>query len=166
MKLQFKQIQISDKANVLALFKETAEKISKKNVDHWQYWKNPPQEKIAWVEEGIQHKEFFFITTRNTDLVGMVRILNEDKLYWGPQQEKAKYVHSLVVKEEFNGKGIGAKILQEIEMKAKKEDCNYLRLDADTKNPKLCHYYENLGFKKVGVKELPLSTYQLYQKEL
>ena len=166
MEIEFKQIQISDKANVLTLFKEAAEKISKKNIDHWQYWKNPPKEKIAWVEEGIQNNEFFFITNKSEDLIGMVRILDEDKLYWGAQKEKSKYIHSLVIREKFNGKGLGREILQEIETKAKTDDCKYLRLDADAKNPKLCSYYENLGFKKVGSKELPLSTYQLYQKEL
>jgi hypothetical protein len=30
----------------------------------------------------------------------------------------------------------------------------------------LCSYYEKQGFKKVGTKELPLSTYTLYQKAI
>lgn len=166
MNIIFQQIEIKDKSIVLNLFKKTAEKISKMNIDHWQYWKNPPQEKIKWVKEGIQNNEFFFINNLNGENMGMVRILNEDFLYWGKQNEKAKYIHSLVVKEKYNGKGIGTRILKEIENNAKSENCRYLRLDADSKNPKLCGYYEERGFKKVGTKKLPLSTYNLYEKEL
>ncbi|WP_196888676.1 GNAT family N-acetyltransferase [Aureivirga sp. CE67] len=166
MNFTFKQIEKEELNLVLELFKESAEKIDKKNVDHWQYWKNPPKEKINWVVEGIYQKEFFFIYDSMQQNIGMVRIMNEDLLYWGKQIEKAKYIHSFVIREEFNGKGFGQKIIESIEFLATKENCKYLRLDADSKNPKLCNYYENLGFQKVGEKKLPLSIYNLYEKEL
>ncbi|CAM1341925.1 GNAT family N-acetyltransferase [Tenacibaculum amylolyticum] len=166
MNIIFKQIETKDLNQVLELFKEAAEKIALKNVDHWQYWKNPPTEKIQWVVEGIQKKEFFFINNTVQENIGMVRIMNEDELYWGIQTEKAKYIHSLVVKGAYNGKGIGAKIIQEIENNAKKDACKYIRLDAVATNTKLCKYYEKLGFQKVGVKEMPLSLNNLYEKAL
>ncbi len=166
MEITFKPIQYNDKSMVLELFKKAAQNINKKNIDHWQYWHNPPLEKIQWVEEGIKHNEFFFIETLDQKNLGMVRILSEDTLYWGIQNESAKYIHSLVVNAEFNGKGLGAKIIQKIETQAKQDDCQFLRLDADSKNQKLCHYYEKLGFKKVGTKKLTLSIYNLYQKTL
>ncbi len=162
----FNQIEIKDKNIVLELFKKTAEKINKMNIDHWQYWKNPPLEKIKWVEEGIANNEFFFISTPNKENLGMVRILEEDLLYWGKQRSKARYIHSLVIKEEFNGKGIGTKVINKIGERAKREGYNFLRLDADSKNSKLCGYYEKIGFKKVGIKTLPLSVNTLYEKEL
>ncbi|KGL62759.1 N-acetyltransferase GCN5 [Polaribacter sp. Hel1_85] len=136
------------------------------NINHWQYWKNPPQEKIKWVEEGIQNNEFFFIDNLKGNNIGMVRILNEDLLYWGKQNEKAIYIHSLVIKEEYNGKGIGSKVLEKIASNAKNFNCKFLRLYADSKNRGLCSYYENIGYKKVGMKKLPLSINNLYEKEL
>ena len=166
MNITFNQISKGEKEEVLQLFKEAAEKIHKMNIDHWQYWKNPPKEKIKWVEQGIENNEFFFINNSDNKNLGMVRILNEDVLYWGKQEHKATYIHSLVVREKYNGKGLGTRIIQEIETQAKRNNCKYLRLDADSKNPKLCHYYEKLGFKQVGTKKLPLSVYNLYQKEL
>lgn len=166
MDIILKQIHITDKSKVLNLFKEAAEKISKKNIDHWQYWKNPPLEKIKWVEEGILNDEFFFVENTHGQNIGMVRILEKDVMYWGEQTEKAKYIHSLVVQEKFEGRGIGKIILQKIEKDAKKDGCDFLRLDSDSKNPKLCSYYTKQGFVKVGTKVLPLSTYNLYQKEL
>ncbi|MCD6322768.1 MAG: GNAT family N-acetyltransferase [Clostridiales bacterium] len=166
MDITFKQIERCDKSTVLNIFKEAAEKINKMNIDHWQYWKNPPLEKIKWVEDGIQNNEFFFIKFFNGENLGMVRILNKDLLYWGKQNEKAKYIHSLVIKEKYNGQGIGAKIIQKIEHHAKVENCKYLRLDADSKNPKLCAYYEQLGFKKVGLADISPSPCILFEKEL
>jgi len=65
MIIKFKPIEIKDKNIVLNLFKITAEKINRMNIDHWQYWKDPSQEKIKWVEEGIQNNEFFFINELN-----------------------------------------------------------------------------------------------------
>ncbi len=166
MNITFKQVEKKDKPTVLQLFRNAAEKINKLNIDHWQYWKNPPIEKIKWVDEGIQNNEFYFIQAFDGESLGMVRIMGEDLLYWGKQKEKATYVHSLVVTDKYNGKGIGNQIIQQIENNAKEDNCRYLRLDADSKNPKLCSYYEKLGFEKVGTKELPLSTYNLYEKEL
>lgn len=162
----FQTIKESDLPEVLAMFKTAAERISKMNVDHWQYWKNPPQEKIEWVKEGIKNHEYFFVLNEENIKIGMLRILDEDLLYWGKQNETAKYVHSLVVKDEFTGKNLAKEILDKVETLAQKDDCKYLRLDCDSKNQKLCNFYENLGFKKVGEKELPLSIYNLYERKL
>ena len=166
MKLIFKSINKEDQSEVLKLFQESAEKINRMNIDHWQYWKNPSLEKIKWVEEGIENNEYFFVQNTQQETIGMVRILEQDLMYWGEQSQKAKYIHSLVVKEKYNVNGIGALILYKIANDAKEKHCKYLRLDADSKNPKLCKYYEKQGFKKVGIKKLPLSVYTLYQKKL
>lgn len=166
MHITFEQVEIRDKSKVLQLFKDAAERISKMNIDHWQYWINPPIVKMKWVEEGIQNNEFFFIQSIEVENIGMARIMDEDFLYWGNQTEKAKYIHSLVVTDKYNGKGIGKEIIQQIANNAKENNCRYLRLDADAKNPNLCSYYEKLGFEKAGTKNLPLSTYNLYQKDL
>lgn len=166
MNIVLSPIKPSEEHLVLTLFKEAAEKISKKDIDHWQYWKNPPIEKIKWVREGILNNEFFFIKNAKQQTIGMIRVLEKDLLYWGKKNDNSKYIHSLVIIEKLEGKGMGKIVLQKIESDAKKSGCTYLRLDADSKNPKLCSYYEKQGFKKVGTKKLPLSTYNLYQKEI
>lgn len=166
MDIKFKEIEYKEIELVLDLFKKAAEKINKLNINHWQYWKNPPIEKLEWVKEGILMNEFYFVTNSNGETLGMVRVQKEDILYWGKQNKSARYVHSLVVEEKYKGKGIGVKILLKIEEIARNENCEYLRLDADSKNPKLCNYYINQGFVNVGSKKLPLSIYNLYEKKL
>ncbi|WP_272151004.1 GNAT family N-acetyltransferase [Tenacibaculum aiptasiae] len=166
MFIEFCQIEIKNKDVVLSLFKEAAIKIAKMNVDHWQYWKNPPLEKIKWVEEGIENKEFYFIKNTDNETIGMVRILEEDLLYWGKQEDKSLYIHSLVVREQFNKKGVGKIILNKVESLAQQKQYKYLRLDAVSTNTKLCKYYEKQGFNKVGTKELKDTVNNLYQREV
>lgn len=166
MQLQFTPISLEDKGKVLHLLKNAAEKIAQKQINHWQYWKNPSADKVRWVEEGIQQKQFYFISDITGGVLGMVRILDEDALYWGRRLDKARYVHSLVVKEKYNGKGIGAEVLSAIAANAKKEACQFIRLDADAGNPKLCTYYEELGFTSVGVKKIEQFVYNLYEKKI
>ena len=165
MNITLSQIPIDEMNVVLSLFKSSAEKINRKGVDHWQYWHNPPPEKVKWVEEGLRNNEFYSIHL-NGEQVGMVRILDADLLYWGEQKETAKYIHSLVVKEQFNGQGIGKATLEKVADMAKSEGRKYVRLDCDSKNSNLCTYYERLGFTQVGTKELEISVYNLYQKEV
>ena len=166
MKINFIPIQAKDYYKVINMFQSAAERINQMAIDHWQYWKNPPLEKIQWVKDGLLNNEYFFVVNTKEETVGMVRILNQDLIYWGKQNEKANYIHSLVVKEQYSGKGLGIQILNQVAKNAKQQQCKYLRLDADAKNPKLCCYYEKQGFKKVGEKQMTLSTYNLYQKEL
>ena len=166
MFIEFCQIEINNKDVVLSLFKEAAIKIAKMNIDHWQYWKNPPLEKIKWVEEGIENKEFYFIKNTDNETIGMVRILEEDLLYWGKQEDKSLYIHSLVVREQFNKKGVGKIILNKVESLAQQKQYKYLRLDAVSTNTKLCKYYEKQGFNKVGTKELKDTVNNLYQREV
>ena len=159
-------ISPSDLNEVLDLFKVAAEKIAKKNIDHWQYWKSPPIEKVNWVKEGILNNEFFFLKSPKEEIIGMVRILDKDLPYWGEMNDEAKYIHSLVISDKYNGLGIGSKVLQKIESNSKESGCSYLRLDCDSKNSKLCEYYVNQGFEKVGQITLPISIYNLYQKSI
>lgn len=166
MKFKFKAAHKKDLPTILDNFKRAAQKIAEKGIDHWQYWHNPPADKIRWVEEGIANREFFFVENSKGKRVGMVRILNEDNLYWGKQPDKAKYVHSLVITEDYNGRGFGKTILKQIEHQARDQNCAYLRLDCAANNPKLCRYYEKQGFKKVGQTTLSASTYNLYQKKV
>lgn len=148
------------------LLKSASRSLEKKNIKQWDYWQNPPLDKIKWVEKGFLNNEFYFIENNAGEVMGMVRILEKDLNYWGEMNDKSKYIHSLVIHEAFSGHKLGTYIVNRIESTAREENFNYLRLDCDATNGKLCSYYENQGFIKVGQKQLPLGTYNLYQKKL
>ena len=148
------------------LLKSSADFLKKKNINQWAYWLNPPKEKTQWVEDGFNKKEFYFIENKKKEILGMVRILNEDLIYWGEMNDTATYIHSLVIDRKFSGKNIGVKVIDKIEKNALKNGVQYLRLDCDATNSKLCNYYESNGFSKNKSISFPLGKYNLYQKKI
>lgn len=149
----------------LGLLKSAATTLQQKGIDQWSIWLDPPTEKISWVEAGFANGEFYFILIEDR-IAGMYRLLTEDELYWGPQDVKAWYVHSLVVLQEFSGQQIGKRVLAQLINEAKTRGIPMFRLDCNAANKDLCAYYENLGFKQVGAKQMPHSLNNLYEMKL
>ena len=165
MNFKFRQAHQNDLNEALNMLKEAATNLKSKEIEQWDFWLNPTQEKITWIREGFENNEFYFII-QNDITIGMFRLLDEDMLYWGKEQEKATYIHSLVVKPEFSGNRIGEKIIEKLGENAKNERIYILRLDCNAANKKLCHYYEKQGFVKVREKQMPHSLNNLYEKRL
>jgi len=93
----------------------------------------------------------------------MYRLSQEDLDYWGPNNDGALYIHSLVTHPDFVGKGIGHQMIADVIRDMKTRNQTLLRLDCHAGNKKLCTYYEQLGFEKVGEKLMPHSLNNLYE---
>lgn len=166
--LTFKIAKQEELSLALSLLKEAAEWLRDKDTEQWSFWINPPHKKVTWIKEGFQAKEFHFVY-ENEDLLGMFRLMYFDEKYWGTRDDrfdKAAYVHSLTIKRQFAGKGLGALFLRKIEEKLRGEEIFKFRLDCMKSNLGLCQYYENQGFKKVGEVEMSWATQNLYEKKL
>lgn len=166
MIFKLKQAHLDDIQIAFDLLKSASITLEEKKVNQWQYWQDPPVEKIKWVEDGFLNNEFYFIENANDEVMRMVRILEKDLSYWRVMNDQSKYIHSLVIDKAFSGNNLGKQVILCIEKNVKKNNFEYLRLDCDATNAKLCTYYENLGFILVEQKQLPLGVYNLYQKEL
>lgn len=162
MTFTLRKADLSELHVAFELLKHAAERLNAKGLKQWGYWMDPPQEKIAWVKEGFKNGEFYFILIDN-QIAGMFRLLKEDELYWGVQASSARYIHSLVIKANFSGNGIGEQVILKVIEDCKKLNIQYLRLDCDAQNEGLCNYYEHQGFQKVGQKQMPLSLNNLYE---
>jgi GNAT superfamily N-acetyltransferase len=162
----FKLMTLEDLPICLQFLYNAALRLKQKGLTQWSYWLEPPEEKLAWIKNGIAEQQFYKVLDTNGAMVAMFRLQTEDELYWGKQDEKANYIHSLVVSDEATNKGIGRAIIHSIESQMRTDGINLLRLDCDSANPDLCAYYENLGFKKVGTKQMSLSLNNLYEKIL
>ncbi|APD07830.1 protein-tyrosine-phosphatase [Flavobacteriaceae bacterium UJ101] len=155
-----------NKQTILNLLKHAATWLKDDGVDHWRVWLNPTEERLNWMEEGLNKGQFYLLYTTEKDLIGMYRLMYEDELYWGKTEDKAAYVHSLVVKNNFKGQGVGTKVLERIEKDLINKNFDFFRLDCNGENTKLCAYYEKAGFKKVGEIKMPHSLNFLYEKKL
>ena len=117
------------------------------------------------MEDGFSNGEFCFIII-NDQVAGMYRLLTTDELYWGPQDVEARYIHSLVVLNEFAGQQIGRRVLEQLITESRAAGIPLFRLDCNAANKALCNYYEQLGFRQVGLKQMPHSLNCLYEMSL
>ena len=168
MKIQFQKATVKDLKLILSFFKTASHSLKKKNISQWSYWQDPPRDKIEWVKDGLNRNEFYFVYNMSGDKIGMFRLLREDCLYWDEKgkEKGVRYIHSLVVKPEFTGHGIGKMAMQKIIDDLKTERIGKLRLDCDASNKLLCDYYANLGFLKVGSKKTLYSLNNLYEMSI
>ena len=150
---------------VLELLNKAALRLQRKGLNQWQNWLNPTKDDIAWIQEGFEVQEFFFIKNEE-EVLGVIRIMNEDLLYWGKQVEKALYIHSLTILSKYAGKGIGQAVIGQVGELASSKGCKWLRLDCNAENPALCNYYEQQGFKQLGVRVFEEFSCNLYQRKV
>jgi GNAT superfamily N-acetyltransferase len=136
-----------------------------KGIDQWQGWHAPDAERLAWVQEGLNKGEFYFIE-QGSETLGMYRLLHQDELYWGPQTLPARYVHSLAVRAAWAGQSLGRRLLESLFVKAKAEGATVFRLDCVSTNSTLRTYYQSLGFTPVGETALRGQTFTLFEREL
>ncbi|ALM21631.1 hypothetical protein AAT17_10480 [Nonlabens sp. MIC269] len=165
MELKFVTAQSSDFPVVVELLQIAARHLKESGVDQWSYWLQPPEDKLQWVQQGVDAAEFTLVYS-NSILVGMYRLMKEDIPYWGKQDIAAFYIHSLVIHPDYTGNRIGVKLMKAIEKKAASHRIGILRLDCLANNEKLCSYYKGMGFKPVGTVHMPHSTNQLFEKHL
>ena len=150
----------------IALFKEAAENLNSRGIDHWRFWLEPTPAIIDWVAEGFKNKEFYFVETEGEVVVGMFRLMFEDQLYWGKQDMPSGYIHNFVVRQAYSGKQVGTQILEYIEQLLLTKGIQFLRLDCNAKNVRLCNYYIQQGFVKVAEKQTQLTRNSFFEKAL
>ncbi|PWV51960.1 N-acetyltransferase [Chitinophaga sp. S165] len=166
MELLYRQAAAGEIDIALVMLKEAAEAIRQKGLDQWSIWLNPGEDQVKWIHDGFANGEFYFVENESGRSVGMFRLSEEDILYWGVQENKAGYIHSLVVRKEFAGQELGQVMMKYVEKYLLTKGINLLRLDCNAANKWLCAYYENAGFVKVGQKQMPHALNNLYEKQL
>lgn len=103
---------------------------------------------------------------RGTALLGAVRLLRADPMFWGEQEDvPAFYVHGLVASRT-GSKGTGAGLLRWVEEQAAAAGCEVVRLDCPERNAALCRYYEEQGYGRVGRRAFRTTSVALYEKPL
>ncbi|BAO55806.1 GNAT family N-acetyltransferase [Nonlabens marinus] len=149
----------------LELLKIAALRLQFKQLSQWSYWLDPPQERLEWLKQGFENKEYFFLEL-DSKIIAMYRLMELDLKYWGERSDSAYYIHSLVVHPDYKGQGIGAQIIRKIHELAVTNHKQFLRLDCDASNPALCDYYRQLGFDEVGLIHLELSVNRQFQRSV
>lgn len=62
-------------------------------------------------------------------------------------------IMNIVVRKDFRNKKIGKKLLTSLIQKAKEQDIKTIFLEVNSKNLPALKLYENIGFKKIGIRK-------------
>ena len=62
-------------------------------------------------------------------------------------------IMNIVVRKDFRNKKIGKKLLDSLIQKAKEQDIKTIFLEVNSKNLPALKLYENIGFKKIGIRK-------------
>ena len=78
----------------------------------------------------------------------------------------AAYLHTLIVRRDLAGKGLGIRILRWVESYVAASGRKRLRLDTLYDNQKLIRFYLNAGFKTAGERGVRDFRVVLFEREL
>jgi GNAT superfamily N-acetyltransferase len=97
----------------------------------------------------------FFLAVIDGEPAGAIRFQLEDALFWPdrPAGESA-FVHRLVVRRAFKGRGVARALLEWAVGHARANGRGLLRLDCDADRPKLRALYESCGFTLHSYKQV------------
>ena len=84
-----------------------------------------------------------YVAIKNKEIIGTASILIEQKFIH--DGGKVGHIEDVAVKREFQGKGVGQKIVSELLKYAERQGCYKTILDC---TDELTQFYEKIGFKK------------------
>ena len=90
----------------------------------------------------------FFLAVIGGEVAGAIRFQLEDPLFWPDRPAgEAAFVHRLVGRRAFKGRGVARALLEWAVRHARTQGRGLLRLDCDANRPKLRALYESCGFR-------------------
>ena len=90
----------------------------------------------------------FFLAVIGGEAAGAIRFQLEDPLFWPDRPAgEAAFVHRLVGRRAFKGRGVARALLEWATRHARGQGRGLLRLDCDANRPKLRALYESCGFR-------------------
>ena len=89
----------------------------------------------------------FHLAVIDGEPAGAIRFQLEDQLFWPDRpQGEAAFVHRLIARRTFKGRGVAKALLAWAVGHARAQGRGLLRLDCDANRPKLRALYESCGF--------------------
>lgn len=137
-------------ADVLKLLREAAGWMESKGINQW----TPGQFSIRDVEDYFSSREVY-LAMEGAALAGMFTLQFSDVQYWGDRNDESyAYLHRLAVAKSYRGLGLGGQMIRYALRIAEERGCTGLRLDTVAHNIKLNRYYQSMGFRYMGTRDV------------
>ncbi len=112
---------------------------------HWQTFD------VELVEREIDEGRFWKIV-EDQQIACIFTVFYKDPVIWGPDSgESAMYIHRIVTSSDFRGRGYARVITEWTKEHAKANGLRYVRMDTWGDNQKLIDYYQDCGFRLLGI---------------
>ena len=97
---------------------------------------------------GISKEDIYVGWVANEAAAAMILQWN-DPFFWPQVKDDSGFIHKLVVRRHYSGTGISRQMVEWAKQEAQRRGKDYLRLDCAGDRPKLCSFYERIGFRQV-----------------
>ncbi|WP_320051957.1 GNAT family N-acetyltransferase [uncultured Acetobacteroides sp.] len=161
-----RQSKKRDAAKLMAVVKAASSAMLAKGIDQWD--EIYPNSDVLKDDIG---KGELFVLEENGAIKGMV-VLNEfqDKEYadvcWALTEGRQLVVHRLCVHPDYQGVGVGKRLMAFAEDYAQRNGYSSIRLDCFTQNPASVALYERLGYAKAGTVTFRKGVFYCFEKAI
>ena len=143
MHVRIRRAGLSDAGAIEAMLREAAQWVDALGVVMWAEGELDRPRLDAEVEAGQ-----FVVAQIGPDVAGAIRFQLEDRLFWPDLPPgRSAFVHRLVVRRAFKGRGVSQALLAWAVNRTREEGRDALRLDCDADRVKLRGLYEACGFR-------------------
>ncbi|MDD9271740.1 GNAT family N-acetyltransferase [Paenibacillus sp. GCM10023248] len=145
MDLQVKNISDNQVADFCSILKEVVMWLHTQGQGMWSL-EQVSREKIL-SEYSIE--EMFLGYMEDVPVSTMI-LQEEDDVFWpSVVKNESLFLHKLSVRRQFANFGLARDMVKWAKQEAQNRNKRYLRLDCAADRPKLCSFYESIGFSKV-----------------
>lgn len=145
-KFELKQLQLNDLLQVEKLYAACRNALATNGLDQWQ--------------DGYPHRQVIQNDIARTCLWGdanftAVAALNRDHdpqhklIPWNGDDDTSRFVHRLAVHPKLWGKGVGVRIMEQLERLAQNQGALSIRLDTYSLNHSNLKFYQKLGYSQL-----------------
>jgi GNAT superfamily N-acetyltransferase len=155
-------IKNGDVDHAIIIMREAAEWLISSGKLLWKI-EDLTKEKIL---NGITEENVYVGWKNNLPIAAMI-LQWHDPFFWkNVKPFESGFIHKLSVKREYAGKGYSKEMVKFAESECKKRGIFLLRLDCAGDRPKLCNFYESLGFVQINRKMMGIFDMAFYEKKL
>ncbi|RDI41364.1 GNAT family N-acetyltransferase [Falsibacillus pallidus] len=165
--MEIQPLSREDKKDVLTLFSEVTKDLKLNGIDQWDFF-YPNR----FLIEGDLKRSQMYGMKNDGKLIGIIVLEDRgskkhDHIDW-QIKGSAAWIHRLAVHPDYQGQGLGKRLLVFAEKFAQQKGHDCLRLDVYSANPGAVRLYEKAGYVYRGQIQYPMrkQPYLCYEKTL
>jgi ribosomal protein S18 acetylase RimI-like enzyme len=135
----------ADLPRLIALLKEVQAWMDERGLHQWVPGAHDPA-----IVEGMIAAGNLYAVEREGRIIATIARKPTLPAHWSPTDEPFGYLSTLHVAREYAGASIGAALMAWAEAALREGGKVWACLDCSGKNPKLCGYYQALGYSPIG----------------